>query len=157
MGKWLRPAILTTALVCAAQIAQACQSDRVELRGDWGRAAFTAEVADEPRERSIGLMNRPSLPQSAGMLFIYETPRRATFWMRNTLIPLDMIFIGPDGIVRHIHSNAIPLDETTIDGGTGILAVLEINGGLSETLGIAPGTEIRHPDLPQDNAAWPCD
>jgi uncharacterized membrane protein (UPF0127 family) len=76
--------------------------------------------------------------------------------MRNTLIPLDMIFVRPDGVVQHVHAEAVPLDERTrISGGDGILAVLEINGGLAGRLGIAEGTEMRHPAFGPD-AAWPC-
>ncbi|EKE44175.1 putative lipoprotein [Oceaniovalibus guishaninsula JLT2003] len=135
----------------------ACQPGRVELRGDWGQAAFAVEIADDPAERAQGLMNRPSMPRGAGMLFIYEQPQRASFWMRNTLIPLDMIFVGADGIVRRIHENAVPLDETPIPGGDGVLAVLEINGGLAGQLGISEGSQLRHPGLPQDLAVWPCE
>ena len=83
-------------------------------------------------------------------------PQHVTFWMRNTLIPLDMIFIGTDGRVTRVHENAKPLDESTIDGGEGVVAVLEINGGLAGRYGIAPGTDVRHPALSQDGAAWPC-
>ena len=133
----------------------ACRDDRVDLRGDWGQAGFTVEVADEPDERSMGLMNRPSMPRGAGMLFVYDAPQRATFWMRNTIIPLDMIFADPNGVVTRVHENAIPLDETTIDGGRGVQFVLEINGGLAGRLGIAPGTELRHPSI-GDTAAWSC-
>ncbi len=133
-----------------------CREDRIDLRGDWGQAAFTVEVADDPRERSIGLMNRQSMPRGAGMLFVYEQPQRATFWMRNTLIPLDMIFADETGTVTRIHENAVPLDETTIDGGEGVLFVLEINGGLTARLGIEEGTELRHPAIGYI-AAWPCD
>lgn len=96
------------------------------------------------------------MPRLSGMLFIYERPTRASFWMRNTLIPLDMLFIDPDGRVAHIHENAIPLDETAIPGGDGRLAVLEINGGLSSQLGLEVGSIIRHPQMPQDIAIWPC-
>jgi uncharacterized membrane protein (UPF0127 family) len=135
----------------------ACSEGTAELRGDWGTARFTVEVADEPAERAQGLMNRPSMPRSAGMLFLYEAPQRATFWMKNTLIPLDMIFMDPTGTVTHIHENAVPLDETTIDGGPGVQAVLEINGGLARAIGIDVGSELRHPGLDQSAAAWPCD
>lgn len=134
----------------------ACQEDRIELRGDWGQAAFSVEVADEPRERSQGLMHRPSLPRSSGMLFVYDAPQIATFWMRNTLIPLDMIFADETGLVTHVHENAVPLDETTINGGENVQYVLEINGGLAGRLGIGPGTELRHPSI-GDQAAWPCE
>ena len=143
-------------LAATAVSANDCREDRIELRGDWGQAAFAIEVADEPRERSQGLMNRQSMPRSAGMLFVYDSPQRATFWMRNTLIPLDMIFADQSGVVTRIHENAIPLDETTIDGGPDVKFVLEINGGLAERLGIAPGTEFRHPSI-GDDAAWSCE
>ncbi|GFE66868.1 DUF192 domain-containing protein [Litoreibacter roseus] len=129
----------------------------MSLKGDWGQADFSVEIADEPDERSLGLMNRPEMPQQAGMLFIYERPQSVSFWMRNTLIPLDMIFIDEDGQVQKVHENAVPLDETPIFGGADILAVLEINGGLASKLGIAEGTLVRHQDLPQDSAAWACE
>ena len=77
--------------------------------------------------------------------------------MKNTLIPLDIIFADMTGKVTRVHANAIPQDLTPIDGGEGVGFVLEINGGLAEKLGIGPGTEFRHPTIPQDNAAWPCD
>ena len=134
----------------------ACSEDRVEIRGNFGEAAFRVEVADEPAERNRGLMNRESLPMSAGMLFVYEQPQRAVFWMRNTLIPLDMIFADDTGTVTHIHENAIPLDETGIDGGLGVQFVLEINGGFSSRLGLAVGDELRHPAIAAEDAAWPC-
>lgn len=90
------------------------------------------------------------------MLFVYDAPQIATFWMRNTLIPLDMIFADETGLVTHVHENAVPLDETTINGGENVQYVLEINGGLAGRLGIGPGTELRHPSI-GDQAAWPCE
>lgn len=152
----MRLFVFLIAILAAGPGIADCAPDRVDLRGDWGQARFTVEVADEPAERSQGLMNRPSMPMGAGMLFLYERPQRATFWMRNTLIPLDMIFMDPTGTVTHIHENAVPLDETTIDGGTGVLAVLEINGGLASRLGVDVGSQLRHPGLEQSGAAWPC-
>jgi uncharacterized membrane protein (UPF0127 family) len=134
-----------------------CNVDRVDLRGDWGTASFRVAVADEPAERGQGLMNVPEMPLSQGMLFVFPRPQRATFWMKNTLIPLDMLFVSPQGVVLKIHENAIPLDETTIDGGEGVLAVLEINGGLSARMGITPGSALRHPALDGPDAAWPCE
>lgn len=134
-----------------------CSDTHVDIRGDWGQARFTVEVADDPDERARGLMHRESLGASRGMLFLYEAPQRAAFWMRNTLIPLDMIFLDERGVVTRVHENAVPLDETSIDGGPGVLAVLEINGGLAGRMGIAEGAELRHPGLDQTIAAWPCD
>ena len=149
--------ILSAALfVLSAAAAQAqCAVERVDLRGDWGMARFSVEVADDPRERSQGLMHRDSMATSAGMLFVYERPQPVSFWMRNTLIPLDMIFMDETGTVQHIHENAIPLDETGIPGGNDIQYVLEINGGLSSRLGITLGSQLRHPSI--SVAAWPCE
>ncbi len=153
----IRAALIAALALAGGSASAACTDTAVDIRGDWGSARFTVEVADEPAERAQGLMNRPSMPRSAGMLFLYERPQRATFWMRNTLIPLDMIFMDETGTVTRVHENAVPLDETTIDGGEGVLAVLEINGGLARAIGIAEGSELRHPGLDQSIAAWPCD
>ncbi|MBC57494.1 MAG: hypothetical protein CL814_11250 [Confluentimicrobium sp.] len=144
------------AVIAATPLAAACTDGSVDLRGGWGQARFTVELADDPAERSRGLMFRETLPASHGMLFVYDHPQHAVFWMKNTLIPLDMLFIDPQGRVRRIHENAIPHDTTQIDGGPGVLAVLEINGGLSRRLGITEGSVLRHPAFGPD-AAWPCD
>ncbi|MFN3644204.1 MAG: DUF192 domain-containing protein [Gemmobacter sp.] len=143
-------------LVLAVAAGAACRPDVAELRWAGGAARFSVEVADTAETRSRGLMFRESLPRSAGMLFIFPRAGRVSFWMRNTLIPLDMIFLGADGRVTRVHANAVPRDETPIDGGDGVLAVLEINGGLAARLGIRPGAELRHPGMPQAIAAWPC-
>ena len=101
-------------------------------------------------------MHRESMPQLSGMLFVYSRPQSLAFWMRNTLIPLDMIFVDPKGTIAKIHENAIPLDETAIEGGDGLTHVLEINGGLSKGFGIKAGDVLQHPSFDQDDAAWPC-
>lgn len=156
MGNRTKNLILATAFSFAAVSAHAaCDGGTVLLKGDWGFAQFNVEVADDGAERSLGLMNRPEMARSAGMLFLYEQPHRASFWMRNTLIPLDMIFVGEDGIVTRIHENAVPLDETPIDGGEGVIAVLEINGGLAKGLGITVGSELKHPFF-DPAVVWPC-
>ena len=77
--------------------------------------------------------------------------------MKNTLIPLDMIFFDETGLAIGIHENAIPQDLSIIDGGDGVWMVLEINGGLASRFGIGPGTQLRHPAVDQDVAAWACD
>ncbi|MFM1861703.1 MAG: DUF192 domain-containing protein [Gemmobacter sp.] len=148
---------LLLALLLPGAAEAACRPDTVELRGPWGQARFAIELADDPAERARGLMFRESLPQSSGMLFVYEAPQRATFWMKNTLIPLDMVFLDPAGRVLGVHAMARPGDETIIDGGPGVLGVLEINGGLAARLGIAEGSELRHPAFAAGPAAWPCD
>lgn len=133
-----------------------CAEGRAELRGPFGSAGFSVEIADDAGERAQGLMHRESLPAGAGMLFVYEHPQPVSFWMENTLIPLDMVFLDAAGRVVKVHENAVPLDRTPIPGGEDVLAVLEINGGLARAIGIAPGAELRHPAMPQDAAAWPC-
>ena len=101
-------------------------------------------------------MHRPSMPKRSGMLFIYEMPQRVAFWMKNTLIPLDMIFVGADGVVSHIHKNALPGDLTPIAGGDKVLVVLEVNAGIVETYGISVGSEMRHEVFSKETAKWPC-
>ncbi|WP_166486124.1 DUF192 domain-containing protein [Jannaschia sp. CCS1] len=150
-------AVAVTAFATTPAAAR-CSDDRVEVRGDWGIARFRVAIADTVAERAQGLMNVPEMPQRAGMLFIYERPQRVSFWMENTLIPLDMIFADETGLIVNVHSNAVPLDRTPIPGGSSdIVYVLEINGGLAEDLGLAAGDQLRHPSVPQDTALWPCD
>ncbi len=149
-------AVAMLALGAGAAAAE-CRDDAVEIKGDFGTARFRVAVADDPRERGKGLMNVSRMPPSKGMLFLYEEPQHATFWMKNTLIPLDMIFMDETGKITRIHENAVPMDETVIDGGKDVRAVLEINGGMARKIGIAEGDALRHPGLDQANAAWPCD
>ncbi len=155
MKRTIIAAVIWT-LCAVASAAQECRDDTVYLKGDWGSARFTVEVADDRAERAQGLMFRESLPTASGMLFVYERPQRLSFWMRNTLIELDLLFIDPSGEVRHIHHRAQPLDETPIEGGRGLTHVLEINGGLAERMGIAVGSVVRHPTFSKDQAIWPC-
>ncbi len=136
--------------------AQNCSDAVVYLKGEFGSARFSVEVADDEKERATGLMLRETLASSAGMLFVYPRPQSLSFWMRNTLIPLDMIFVDPKGVIRHIHHQAQPLDETPIPGGRGLTHVLEINGGLAKRLGIDEGDVLQHPSFDQTEAAWPC-
>ncbi len=141
----------------AVSALEACQDASIHLRGDWGQARFSVEVADDPGERAQGLMHRESMPVSAGMLFVYPRPREVRFWMRNTLIPLDMIFADAKGIVRHIHHEAQPLSEDLVYGGNNIQYVLEINGGLARRMGITKGSALRHPAISGQDVAWPCE
>lgn len=149
--------------LCAALLAlaggplwAACSDDSVELRGKWGQARFAVEVVDTPEERAQGLMFRESLPTTAGMLFLYDSPQPVSFWMKNTLIPLDMIFVGPNGEVRHVHHRAKPGDLRAITAGPDIVAVLEVGGGVARRFGIGQGTQMRHSAFAGANPVWPC-
>jgi uncharacterized membrane protein (UPF0127 family) len=149
---------LATVLAAPSGAAGAvCSADTVEIRGPAGSARFTVEIADTVDERAKGLMFREAMPSAAGMLFVYSGPQHASFWMKNTLIPLDMIFADETGRVTQVHEKAKPKDRTSIDGGDGVAFVLEINGGLAKRLGIAPGAELRSPVIKQGSAVWPCD
>ena len=152
----IRSLTLAIAALLAAGQASACRDDRVSLRGDWGQAQFAVEVADDWAEQRQGLMHRSEMPKSAGMLFVYDRPGPVAFWMRNTLIPLDMIFADAAGVVQKVHAMAIPLDETSIPGGSNIQYVLEINGGLADAMGIVAGSQMQHPAI-GEAAAWPCE
>jgi uncharacterized protein len=149
-------ACLAAASCGAAAAEPACRDDQLHLRGDWGQARLTIELADDEAERAQGLMHRQSLAQGAGMLFVYPESRNVGFWMKNTLIPLDMIFVDATGTVARVHANATPGDLTPIMSGSDVKAVLEVNGGLAARMGINPGTELRHPAFDAGSAAWGC-
>lgn len=152
----MKALILALVLGMAAQLAAAgCAEDRVTIRGDWGQATFTVEIADTPATRAQGLMYVEAMPRMAGMLFVYDRPQPVSFWMKNTLIPLDMIFASPQGEILRVHENAIPGDLTPIPGGDGVQMVLEINGGLAARLGITAGDVMQHPSFGAD-AISPC-
>ncbi len=113
--------------------------------------SFTVELALTQEQQAQGLMNRTQLDDDKGMLFYFGEEREQAFWMKNTLIPLDMIFIKQNGRIHHIHENAIPKDLTPVKSMGSVAGVLEINGGLSRQLGIEPGDTIKHPFFSQNN------
>lgn len=106
---------------------------------------FSVELADTSEATSRGLMFRRSLAPDAGMLFDFFTEHEPSFWMRNTLIPLDMLFIRANGKIARVHENAIPHDETPIPAGSPVRFVLEIPGGRASELGIVAGDRLVHP------------
>ena len=126
-------------------VATACSADNHAVfhtaKGDFG---FTIEIADTEAEREKGLMFRTSLAPDAGMLFDYHQEQEAAFWMQNTLIPLDMIFISAKGVVKSIHVNARPMDTTPIPSGGAIRFVMEIPGGRSEEIGLKVGDRFEN-------------
>ncbi len=144
---------MALALVPAVSAQAGCAPDRVIVQTGAARQEFTIELANTEALRAKGLMNRPQMASAAGMLFAYDTPQHAQFWMANTLISLDMIFAGPDGAILAIHEKAVPLDRSVIDGGTGVQFVLEINGGLARPLGIAVGGRLHHPAIAGSDCA----
>jgi uncharacterized membrane protein (UPF0127 family) len=103
---------------------------------------FQVELAVTPRQREQGLMNRKEMAPGEGMLFAFGETRQVLMWMKNTYLPLDMLFIGKDGKIRTIKENAEPLSESIIDSKVPVDFVLELNGGTVKTLGIRTGNRI---------------
>lgn len=106
---------------------------------------FTVEVADDNEEIAFGLMDRESMDADKGMLFEFAQPRDPAMYMKNTLIPLDMLFISVDGKIEMIARNTVPGSLRTISPGVPVKSVLELNAGKSAELGIKPGDEVIHP------------
>jgi uncharacterized membrane protein (UPF0127 family) len=106
---------------------------------------FDVDLALNDAQRSRGLMFREKLGPYEGMLFDFHQEAPVSFWMKNTLIPLDMVFIAADGTIRHIHPNAVPHSTDTIPSQAPVRGVLEINGGSARLLGIKPGDKVKHP------------
>ena len=123
----------------------ACSSgadDHLVLHTAKGDFAFTIEIAETEAAREKGLMFRTSMAPDAGMLFDFHAEGQRAFWMQNTLIPLDMIFVGEDGIVRTIHENARPMDTTAIPSDVPVRFVIEIAGGRSAEIGLKTGDKM---------------
>ncbi|MCB1968920.1 MAG: DUF192 domain-containing protein [Geminicoccaceae bacterium] len=110
-----------------------------------GRHRFTVEIADTPGRRAQGLMFREDMPVDHGMLFEFERLQPVAMWMRNTLIPLDMLFINPDGTIHHIIAAAEPRTDTTRSSEGKVLGVLELNAHVTQLLGIRTGDRVIHP------------
>jgi uncharacterized membrane protein (UPF0127 family) len=107
-----------------------------------GKHRFTVEVAKTSEEQAMGLMYRNKIAPDRGMIFPFDPPRNASFWMRNTLIPLDMIFVRADGSIANIAANTVPYSEEPVTSDGPVAAVLEIAGGRSAELGIKPGDKV---------------
>lgn len=105
---------------------------------------FSVEVANDPDEIAFGLMERDSIDADKGMLFDFNPPREPAMYMKNTRIPLDMLFIAVDGSIEMIARNTVPGSLRTISPGVPVRAVLELKGGQAATLGIQPGDEVQH-------------
>ena len=112
-----------------------------------GPHRFKVEVAETPAQMEQGLMFRTSLAPDAGMLFVYPQPTVATMWMKNTLIPLDMLFVDPRGRIVNIQQRAVPQSLDVISAAAPVRAVIELNGGTAARLGIEPGDKVLHPDF----------
>ena len=106
---------------------------------------YKVEIATTQKQRQRGLMFRDSMPKDQGMLFGYRSQRQVSMWMKNTILPLDMLFIDSSGKIINIVKNTTPFSEETIDSGGVVLSVLELNAGQAEKHGIQAGDQVSYP------------
>jgi uncharacterized protein len=114
-----------------------------------GPHPFRVEVAADNDSRERGLMFRKSMAPDAGMLFDFHTPQLVSFWMENTILPLDMLFVRADGTIARIKANATPFSRETIPSGEPVQLVIELNAGRAAALGISEGARVHAPELAQ--------
>ena len=144
-----RRRILAMFLTCVAQcsagvaLARGLHVEPLDIHTRHGVHRFEVEIADTEASRERGLMFRKILAADRGMLFDFKTPQPVSFWMKNTLISLDMVFITGDGRILSIARNAKPMNETPIASGGDVVAVLELRGGRAAELGLEPGDRVR--------------
>jgi uncharacterized membrane protein (UPF0127 family) len=122
--------------------AQTASLQKIEIATKGGTHSFLVEIAADDEQRARGLMYRKELPEGRGMLFDFKREQEVGFWMKNTYIPLDMIFIREDGSIRRIAANTEPLSERTVPAGGPVRYVLEVIGGTARKLGIEPGDKV---------------
>jgi uncharacterized membrane protein (UPF0127 family) len=141
--------LLAAILLVAAHLAlggigsaRAAGDDTIKIVSKTGAHSFSVELATNTVERARGLMFRKELPDGYGMLFDFETEQPANFWMHNTYISLDIIFIKGDGHILHIAEHAKPMSDDLIPSGGPVRAVLEVIAGTAHRLGIAPGDVV---------------
>jgi uncharacterized membrane protein (UPF0127 family) len=123
---------------------QKLESEMLNITTSRGNYQFKVEIADEPLERNVGLMNRKKLGPREGMLFVFEQPRIINMWMKNTLISLDMVFISDNGTVVKIAERTVPHSLDLITSGEPAAYVLELAGGMATFIGLTPGNQLKH-------------
>lgn len=118
----------------------------VIVKQDGKKHTFNLEIASKPIDIQIGLMYREKMPKDHGMMFqMGKTPQVVSFWMKNTLIPLDMLFVAADGTIANIHRNAQPGSLTSVPSQLPVTAVIELNGGRADAVGLSIGDRVLHP------------
>ena len=136
-------------LLVMVAVARAADSAVLKIESSTGVHPFHVELADTDATRSRGLMFRTTMPDDAGMLFVYDGPREILMWMKNTPLSLDMLFIDQVGMIKRIAANTTPYSTRVIPSGPAVKYVLEINGGIAGRLGIKVGDIVRHPSIAQ--------
>ena len=141
---WIVLSTICVALTVPVNADQTQTYERLTIASQSGERAFNVEVVRDEAQRNRGLMFRRQMSKDQGMLFDYDPPQVVAFWMKNTYIPLDIIFIAPDGRIMRIAANTTPHSLESIPSGGPARGVLEINGGLAAKLGIKPGDRVKH-------------
>lgn len=129
----------------AEPAAAAQQREPLEIVSKNGTHAFSVEVMRDDASRARGLMFRRSMPANQGMLFDFGVPQPVAMWMKNTYLPLDMVFIRKDGTIARIAADTEPLSTQVIPSNEPVISVLELNAGTAASLGLQPGDRVRHP------------
>jgi len=137
--------VLILSLFLAFGPSWAAGEQTLEIASKTGVHIFSVEIVDNDADRAKGLMYRRELPEGRGMLFDFHRDQEVSFWMQNTYISLDMIFIRGDGQILRIEENTVPLSTRMIPSRGAVRAVLEVIGGTSRKLGIAPGDRVASP------------
>jgi uncharacterized protein len=137
--------VFSALLALSVSLGQAAEKSVLEIVTKTGVHSFSVEVVDNDADRAKGLMHRRSLPEGTGMLFDFHREQDVSFWMQNTYIPLDMIFIRADGRIHRIAENTVPLSLEQVPSRGPVRGVLEVIAGTSRKLGIAPGDRVAHP------------
>ncbi len=155
MGKRRNGAILGLIAALTAGQGIACPEDHIDIRTSAGVSTYSIEIADDAAERAQGLMFREAMPRDHGMYFVYPTGRPVAFWMKNTPLPLDIIYINERGIICSIAADTTPYSEEALPSGCAAQTVLELNAGEAKAAGIRVGAPVRHPAVARP--AWKCE
>jgi hypothetical protein len=145
MFRTIALALLALLFVSTRPAAAAPDLERLSFVTRSGVHAFSVEVMRTPAAHAKGLMSRRYMPDDRGMLFDFGRNDVVNMWMKNTYIPLDMVFVGPDGKVVTIAADTEPMSERTISSGAPVTGVIELNAGAAAKMGLAVGDEVRHP------------
>ena len=132
----------------------ACSDHTIDIRTSAGISTYSIEIADDASERAQGLMFREEMARDHGMYFVYPTGRPVAFWMKNTPLPLDIIYINERGIICSIAADTTPFSEEALPSSCAAQTVLELNAGEAKSAGIRVGAPVRHPAVV--NPAWKC-
>ena len=127
------------------EVSASVKSELSIITSNGSKHNFLVEVAKTEKEKKIGLMFRKTLAKNAGMLFLYKREALRLMWMKNTFIPLDILFIDKNGVIKRVVKRTIPHSLATISSRQSVLAVLELRGGITSSLEIKKGDRIEHP------------